>query len=110
MIWQTNEAFNMAKQKVIETWKSADGSWTWEVLRKYNRNPANDNKPFARWFVKVKSPFTPQGEMGDEYVSRIKAHAHKVSGAKGGGTVKMARKARISFRTRRGRVSFLGKK
>lgn len=66
----------MKQLKVIEVWQSYDGAWTWEVLRKYGKN---DDKPYARWFCRVKSPFTPNGELGDVYVADIKANARKVS-------------------------------
>jgi hypothetical protein len=58
-----------------ETWKSADGTWTWKVLKKYS---ADDDKPYARWFCFVTSPFVPDGEYGDTYVAEIKRHAVKV--------------------------------
>jgi hypothetical protein len=67
----------MANNKVIETWQTPDGSWTWEVLRKYQKD---DDKPLARWFCRVKSPYTPYGELGDTYVKDIKSTgARKVS-------------------------------
>lgn len=58
-----------------EVW--TDGSWTWKVLKKYQ---ADDNKPFARAFCIVTSPFTgSHGDMGDVYISEIKAHGYLVS-------------------------------
>ncbi len=57
-----------------ETWISADGSWKWLVLKKWQ---ADDNKPYARWFCKVSSPFVPEGELGDVYVSEIWANARQ---------------------------------
>jgi hypothetical protein len=65
----------MAKNEILEIWKTPDGSWTWEVLRKYQKD---DDKMYARWFCRVKSPFVPNGELGDVYVSDIK----QVAGAK----------------------------
>jgi len=64
------------KDDPYEVWKSRDGSWEWRVLKKWQ---ADDDKPYARWFCAVKSPFT-QGEwdMGDTYVADIKRHAVKV--------------------------------
>jgi hypothetical protein len=59
-----------------EIWKSFDGSWEWRVLKKYQ---IDDNKPFSRWFCMVKSPYVPDGEMGDVYVSEIKQYAVMVS-------------------------------
>lgn len=58
-----------------EVWKNNSG-WTWKVLKKWQ---ADDNKPFARWFCKVHSPFMPDGELGDVYVSEIKRNAIRVS-------------------------------
>lgn len=63
------------KTNPYEVWQSPDGSWTWNVLKKWQ---ADDNKPYARWFCNVVSPFTPHGEMGDVYVSEIKSQASKV--------------------------------
>ena len=60
------------KDNPYEVWRSRDGSWTWKVLKKWQ---ANDDKPYARWFCLVTSPFCPYGEMGDVYVSDIKSHA-----------------------------------
>lgn len=58
-----------------EVWKSPDGTWTWKVLKKYS---ADDDKPYARWFCFVTSPFCPDGEYGDTYVAEIKRSAVKV--------------------------------
>ncbi len=57
-----------------EVWVSRDGRWEWHVLKKYQ---LNDDKPYARWLCLVKSPFVPEGEMGDVYVDEIKAYATK---------------------------------
>jgi hypothetical protein len=60
-----------------EVWRSRDGSWEWRVLKKWS---ANDDKPYARWFCAVKSPFTfGSFEMGDVYVAEIKRNAVKVA-------------------------------
>ena len=53
------------KDNPYEVWESADGEWTWNVLKKWQ---IDDNKSYARWFCFVTSPFCPQGEMGDVYV------------------------------------------
>jgi len=59
-----------------EIWKSADGSWTWHVLKKWQ---VDDNKPFARWMCAVKSPMTyGEWEIGDVYVKEIKENAIRV--------------------------------
>ena len=58
--------------KPYEIWSNAQG-WEWRVLKKYQ---ADDNKPYARWFCAVKSPFTyGEYEYGDVYVSEIKESA-----------------------------------
>ena len=52
-----------------EVWESFDGQWTWKVLKKWQ---ADDNKPYARWFCAVTSPFTyGDSELGDVYASEI---------------------------------------
>lgn len=56
-----------------EIW-TGPGGWEWHVLKKWQ---VDDDKPFARWFCLVKSPFVPEGELGDVYVSEIKQHAVK---------------------------------
>lgn len=48
--------------------------WEWHVLKKWQ---IDDAKPYARWFCLVKSPFVPDGEMGDVYVSEIKQQARR---------------------------------
>lgn len=62
----------------LEVWETPDGSWKWEVYRKYQKPEGETKNPFARWFCKVKSPFTPQGELGDVYIKDIKGYAKKV--------------------------------
>lgn len=58
------------KDDPYEIWEG--NGWTWKVLKKWQ---VNDDKPFARWFCFVTSPFCPEGEMGDVYVSEIKGTA-----------------------------------
>jgi len=72
----TSERMKLGKP--IEVWESADGSWKWEVYKKYQKPEGEAKNPYARWFCKVKSPFVPQGELGDVYIKDIKAHARKV--------------------------------
>jgi hypothetical protein len=70
-----NECGKMRKvADPYETWSNG-ADWTWLVLKKWQ---ADDAKPYARWFCLVKSPFVPEGEMGDVYVSEIKSHATRV--------------------------------
>ena len=57
-------------EKPYEIWTSRDGSWEHRVLKKYQ---LDDNNPFARWFVAVKSPFTyGEWEYGDSYAKAVK--------------------------------------
>ena len=54
-----------------EVW--TNGSWFWRVLKNWQ---GDDNKLNARWFCAVKSPMTYGSyDMGDVYVSEIKANA-----------------------------------
>ena len=55
-----------------EIWTSHDGSWQWYVLKKWQ---VDDNKPYGRWFCLVKTPYVPEGELGDVYVDEVKANA-----------------------------------
>ena len=64
------------KDNPYEIWQSQDGQWTWNVLKKWQ---VDDNKPFARWFCFVTSPFCPEGEYGDTYVRDIQAQARRVA-------------------------------
>ncbi len=63
------------QDKPYEIWVSRDmlpGQWEWHVLKKWQ---TDDDKSYARWFCLVKSPFVPEGEMGDVYVKDIKETA-----------------------------------
>jgi hypothetical protein len=58
-----------------EIWQTPDGTWEWRVLKKWQ---IDDNKPYARWFCAVKSPYTYGNfDYGDTYVKDIKANAVK---------------------------------
>ena len=65
-----------SKENPYEVWVGVDQlvGWKWLVLKKWQ---ADDDKPFARWFCLVYSPFVPDGELGDCYVSDIKPYAIK---------------------------------
>jgi hypothetical protein len=64
------------RENAYEVWQTRDGSWTWYVLKKYQRD---DAKPYARWFCDVISPYVGDaGELGDVYASEVMAHAVKV--------------------------------
>ena len=72
----------MPKNTCLKTRDKADpyevwvaGDWTWKVLKKWQ---ADDNKTNSRWFCFVTSPYCPDGEYGDVYVSEIKEYATKV--------------------------------
>lgn len=57
-----------------EVWQAGD--WEWRILKKYQ---VDDNKPYARAFCAVKSPFTyGEFELGDVYISEIKSNAVKI--------------------------------
>lgn len=61
-----------------EVWQSHDGTWTWNVLKKWQSPEGEAKNPYARWFCDVVTPIVPNGEMGDVYVSDIKAHARRI--------------------------------
>jgi hypothetical protein len=54
----------------------ASQGWTWKVLKSWQND---DNKPYARWFVAVRSPMTYGSfDMGDTYVRDIVLNAHLI--------------------------------
>lgn len=65
----------VSKEDAYEVWSTLDGSWKWYVLKKWQ---ADDNKQGARWFCSVESPWVPNGELGDVYVSEIKENAVRI--------------------------------
>ena len=69
------QAKTVDREHAYEVWKTPDGSWTWYVLKKWQ---VDDDKPNARWFCNVTSPFVPEGETGDVYVKEIKQFAVRV--------------------------------
>jgi hypothetical protein len=60
-----------------EIWSSGTG-WEWHVLKKYQAEEGEKSNQYARWFCLVKSPFVPEGEMGDVYVSEIQSVAIRI--------------------------------
>lgn len=63
-----------------EVWQTPDGSWTWNVLKKYQTPEKEATNPYARWFCAVKTPMTGGSwELGDTYVKDIKNYARKIS-------------------------------
>ena len=75
-----NECGKMRKvDNPYEVWQSFDGSWTWNVLKKYQSPEKEAENPYARWMCAVKSPFTYGSfEYGDTYVREIKANATRI--------------------------------
>ena len=58
-----------------EIWANNSG-WTWKVLKKWQ---ADDNKPYARWFCDVSSPYTHGGsDLGDVYCATVMANAERI--------------------------------
>lgn len=75
--------------KPIEVWETPDGSWKWEVYRKYQKPKGEAKNPFARWFCRVFSPITREQmasgyELGDVYIKDIKSVARKVKSEEDG--------------------------
>jgi hypothetical protein len=73
----------MKLNKPIEVWQTPDGSWRWEVYKKYQKPDKESQNPFARWFCKVFSPITREqmssgSELGDVYIKDIKSVAKKL--------------------------------
>lgn len=61
-----------------EVWVTPDGAWTWYVLKKYQSPDKEKENVYARWFCKVISPITPEGELGDCYVKEIMSVAIRI--------------------------------
>jgi len=61
-----------------EVWVSRDGTWTWNVLKKYQSPAKEAGNEFARWFCNVVTPMCPHGELGDCYVKEIQSLATRV--------------------------------
>jgi len=63
----------MSKSRKVDdpylTIEDMGGQWVTKVLKAYQSDP---NKPYARWFCAVSSPYTGGGyDMGDTYVSEV---------------------------------------
>ena len=65
------------QNKPYEIWDNYKG-WTWYVLKKYQKPSMEIKNPYARWLCLVKSPFMPNGELGDVYVNEIKSSAIRI--------------------------------
>ena len=62
------------KDNPYEIWEAGD--WTWYVLKKWQ---ADDNKPYARAFCLVVTPYTGDlGDLGDTYIADYKSVAQCV--------------------------------
>jgi len=69
----------VTREHAYEVWATADGSWTWYVLKKYKAPEAEANDPYARWFCLVTSPIVGEsGELGDVYVREITGSARRI--------------------------------
>ncbi len=66
------------RENAYEIWRSADGQWTWYVLKKYQNPETEAKNEYARWFCEVVTPFVPEGEKGDVYVKEIKDNAQRI--------------------------------
>jgi len=74
----TNPAGKRVKREdAYEVWQTPDKSWTWYCLKKYQ---TDDSKQYARWFCEAVTPYTPDGEFGDVYVSSVKSQAVRIGG------------------------------
>jgi len=62
-------------EKPWEIWATPDRRWKWHVLKKYQKD---DDKPYARAFCKVFSPFVPDGELGDCYIDTYKQNGELI--------------------------------
>lgn len=60
-----------------EVWRA--GTWTWNVLKKYQAEDKERMNPYARWFCNVVTPIVPEGELGDVYVRDITSMARRVT-------------------------------
>lgn len=72
------QAKTVKRENAYEVWQSADGQWTWYVLKKYQNPETEAKNEYARWFCEVTSPIVPEGEMGDTYVKDIKSVATRI--------------------------------
>lgn len=67
-----------------EIWVSADGTWTWHVLKKWQNPEKEAANQYARWFCAVKSPpNTTKWWFGDVCIKHIKDHARQTKWAEG---------------------------
>jgi len=69
--WQMTDA--ELREKAYEVW--VRGDWTWYVLKKWQ---TDDHKPYARWFCLVRTPMSPDGDLGDTYAADVMSVATRV--------------------------------
>ena len=68
------------KENPYEVWKG--NGFEWRVLKKYQKPELEAKNPYARWFCAVSSPYTwGSFELGDVYVSEIKANGELIKDA-----------------------------
>lgn len=65
-------------ENAYEIWQSRDGAFTTYVVKKYQVPIKEENNAYARWHCFITSPFVPQGEYGDQYVSVVKRNSTKL--------------------------------
>lgn len=64
-------ARRVTPENAYEVWQSYDGRWTYFVLKKYKSPEAEAKDPYVKWYVLTKSPYVPNGEYSDAYVSTV---------------------------------------
>lgn len=69
-------AKTVKRENAYEVW--TNGTWTWYVLKKWQSPDKEKDNEYARWFCKVVSPMTPNGEIGDCYVNDIIKNATRI--------------------------------
>ena len=67
-----------AKDTPYAVYEDPRTGWRWEVLHTWKSRASEAKDRYARWFCRVKSPFVPNGEMGDVYRSDILDNAKLV--------------------------------
>ena len=71
MIRQVNPFAKTRKpHDAYAVYRSDQAGFEWRVLKTYKL--AKNEDQWSRWFVWAKSPFCPQGEMGDVYAADLR--------------------------------------
>lgn len=63
----------VTRDQAHQIWRTPDGSWTWYVLKHNVGVKREQTDPYASVFCDVVSPYMPEGEMGDTFLSDIRA-------------------------------------